>query len=268
MEKIKPVLKALLFGAIVLLFFICSSLIAKALKLSQNRTLVFQGGMMLLSTIIPIFYIGSKKYDRSDIGFNKISLESLKKLLFYIPLIIAIGLLFISFKKNTSVKSLIVQLFFYISVAIALEVYFRGVIQKEFRGKMHILPALIIIAVLYAACNMYYFNRITYSKYIMIFVGSSFAIAGILGIIIESKGSLIFTIIFNVLYLLIGVNFTGGGKKLFLGQALALSVLFIYGLYLLIIYMKKDKEPKIETEEKEETVEEEKQLEEPNMTLE
>ena len=89
MEKVKPILKALLFGAIMLLFFICSSLIAKSIKLSKNRTFIFQGGMMLLSTIIPIFYIGVKQYDKADIGFNKINASSLKKLLFYIPFVIA-----------------------------------------------------------------------------------------------------------------------------------------------------------------------------------
>ena len=249
MEKVKPILKALLFGAIMLLFFICSSLIAKSIKLSKNRTLIFQGGMMLLSTIIPIFYIGSKQYDKSDIGFNKINAASLKKLLFYVPFVIALGLLFISFNKSVSVKSLLVQAFFYISVAIAAEVYFRGVIQKEFRGKMHVLPSLIIVAVLYALCNMYYFNRITYMKHIIIFACASFAIAGILGIVIESTGNLLFTIIFNALYLLIGANYVADGKKIFLAQALALTVLFFYGLYLLIFYMKKDKEAKIENKE-------------------
>lgn len=249
MDKVKPILKALLFAAIMLLFILGSSLIAKALKLSTNRTYIFQGGVILLSTIVPIFYIGMKKYDKADIGFNKISLSSFKTLLFYIPFVIAIGLLFISFNKSVSVKSLIVQTFFFGSVAIAAEVYFRGVIQKEFRGKMHVLPSLIIIAVLYALCNMYYFNRVTYMKHIIVFACASFAIAGILGIVIESKGNLFFTIIFNALFLLIGANYIADGKRILLAQALALTVLFAYGLYLLLFYMKKDKEAKVENKE-------------------
>lgn len=249
MDKVKPILKALLFGAIMLLFFICSALIAKALKLTQNRTYLFQAGFMLLSTIVPLFYIGSKKYGASDIGFNKINGKNLKSLLFYLPLVIALPLLLIGFNKSASIKSLLIQAVFYGSVAIATEIYFRGLIQKEFRGHLHIFISLIIIAIIYAVCNMYYFNRITYMKHIIIFSLASFAIACILGMIIESKGNIIFTFIFNTIYLLLSTNCIRSAKKLILNQGICLSVLFVYGLFLLITYMKKDKQEKIENKE-------------------
>ena len=249
MDKVKPILKALLFGAIMLLFFICSALIAKALKLSQNNTFIFQGGMMLLSTIVPLFYIGAKKYDASDIGLNKINRTNLKKVLFYIPLIVALPLLLIYFNKKVTIESILVQLFFYISVAVATEVYFRGLIQKEFRGHYNVIVTLLIVSVLYAVCNMFYFNRITYMRHIIIFSGASFAIAAILGMIIESKGSIIFTAIFNVIYLLLSTNSIREAKKLILTQGLCLAVLFLYGLFLIITYMKNDKKEKIENKE-------------------
>lgn len=268
MEKVKPIIKALLFGAIMLLFFICSSLIAKALKLSANRTYIFQGGMMLLSTIVPIFYIGCKEYGASDIGLNKINLKSLKGLLFYLPLIVALCMLIISFNKKVTAKSLIIQLFYYGSVAVAAEIYFRGLIQKEFRGKYNIILTIIIVGLLYSLTNLYYYGRLSYLKHILIFSMGSFALAGINCMMVEKKGNIVITGIFNALYLLIGINYIADGKRLLLGQGLCWLVLLIYGLFLLLTYLKPSK-PKEEIEEtKEEVVEDTSTLEEPNMTLE
>ena len=269
MDKVKPILKALLFSAIMLLFYICSYYIAKALKLSVNRTYVFQGGMMLLSTLVPLFYIGVKQYGGEDVGLNKVNMKSLKGLLFYIPLILAICALFLAFKKNVPTKSLLVQLFFYLSAALAAEIYFRGLIQKEFRDHHHVVVALVIISLLYAVTNLYYYGRITGIKVILVLSCGQVAVAGINGIIIEKKGNLFFTTIFNALYVLVGANYIANGKKILLAQGLSWVVLLIYGLFLLITFLKPSKPKEEEVAEVEEkNPEEEVVLEEPNMTLE
>lgn len=240
MDKVKSIVKALLFGAIMLLFFVGSALIAKALKLSANRTYILQGGFALLSILVPIFYIGHKDYSASDIGFNKPTKGIMKRLLFYVPLLAVFSLL-ISFNKNLGIKSLIVQAFAYGSMAIACEVYFRAVIQKELRGKFNVLVGLIIIAIIYAAANMYYFKRVTSYKQIILLCAFSFCVAGITGIIIESKGNIIITALFNIIYLVLGINFVGGGKKILLAQGICMLILAIYGFYLLIMYFKDHK---------------------------
>ena len=268
MEKVKPIIKALLFGAIMLLFFICSSLIAKALKLSANRTYIFQGGMMLLSTVVPIFYIGVKGYGAADIGLNKFSSKSLKGLLFYLPLVVALCMLLISFNTKVAAKSLVIQLFYYGSVAIATEIYFRGLIQKEFRGKYNIIVVIVIVGLLYALTNLYYYGRLSYLKHILIFSMGSFALAGLNAMVIEKKGNIIITIIFNALYLLLGINYIANGKRLLLGQGLCWLVMFAYGVFLLFTYLKHSKPKEVVEETKEEPVEETAELEEPNMTLE
>lgn len=251
MDKFKSILKALLFGTIMLLFLICPALISKALKLSSNRALIFQGGMALLSIIVPLFYIGHKNYSSSDIGFNKPTKAIMKRLLFYLPLFLPLCALIIAFNKNTGIKSLVVIAFYALSVSIALEVYFRGVIQKEFRGKFNVLLGLIIIALIYAGCNAYYFNRVTSYKHIMMLCAFSFCVAGITGIVIESKGNIILTVLFNTLYLLLTINYTGRGKMLLLSQGICMAILFVYGLYLLVLYFKDHKVEKVAEPEEE-----------------
>lgn len=268
MDKFKSIIKALLFGAIMLLFLVCPALIAKALKLSANRALIFQGGMALLSIIIPVFYIGHKNYSSSDIGFNKFTKPTFKRLLFYFPLFLPLLALLIAFNKNIGFKSLVVYAFYAGSLAIALEVYFRGLIQKELRGKFNVLVALIIAAVIYAGCNMYYFNRITSYKQIILICSFSFCVAGITGIVIESKGNIIFTILFNAIYLLLTISFTGGGKKLLLSQGICMGILFVYGVYLLVLYFKDHKVEKVVEPEAQEEPKNDEFDEEGNITLE
>ena len=191
----------------------------------------------------------------------------MKLLLCYIPLFLPLAALFIAFNKNVGIKALIVQAFYAGTVAIALEVYFRGLIQKELRGKFNVLVALIIAAIIYAGCNMYYFNRVTSYKQIILICVFSFCVAGITGIVIESKGNIIFTFLFNVIYLLLTINFKGGGKKLLLSQGICMAILFVYGVYLLVLYFKNNEVEKIE--EPEEQKDEESDFdEEGNITLE
>ena len=268
MDKLKSIIKALLFGAIMLLFLVCPILIAKAMKLSGNRALIFQGGIALLSILVPIFYIGHKNYSAGEVGFNKPTKPIMKRLLFYFPLFLPLLALLIAFNKNVGMKTLVVQAFYVGSLAIALEVYFRGLIQTELRGKFNVLVALIIVAILYAGFNMYYFKRITSYKQIILTVAFSFCVAGITGIVIESKGNLIFTILFNAIYLLLTINFTGGGKKLLLSQGICMAILFVYGLYLLVLYFKDNKKEKVEEPEQIEESSKDEFDENGNITLE
>ena len=115
---------------------------------------------------------------------------------------------------------------------------------------------------------MYYFNRITSYKQIILICSFSFCVAGITGIVIESKGNIIFTILFNAIYLLLTISFTGGGKKLLLSQGICMGILFVYGVYLLVLYFKDHKVEKVVEPEAQEEPKNDEFDEEGNITLE
>ena len=265
MDKLKALSKSIIFALVMLLFLALSAIIAKAMKLSANRTYIFQGSIMLLSLLVPLFYIGSKGLKKEDLGFNKINKKTFLGVLFYIPFVIAILALAIQFKKATSTKGLIVMLYFFFCLAIAAEVYFRGLIQHFLRGKFHIIALVVICGLLFGCCNVYYLHKVTYMKHIAIFIVGSVAFAGVSSMIIEKKGSIIFTIILNALYFFMSINHATSGKKILLGQGICWVILFAYGLCMLIPYMKENKkleEPISKDEEQTTTNEVEDVLEE------
>ncbi len=249
MDKLKAMLKSILFGLIMLLFLALGAIIAKALKLSANRAYVFKGCFMLLSLIVPLLIIGSRRVSFSEIGFNKPNKKIMEGVAFYIPLILALIPLIFVFNKDIGAKSMIVILFYYGCVAIAAEVYFRGLIQHTLRGKLKIIPMLFFVCFLYAACNMYYLYTVKSIKHILILCVGSFAVAGITATIIEKKGFILFNIIFNALCLFIGSNYKASGKKLLVMYFAFCVIIFVYWLYLFITYTKANKKEQIENKE-------------------
>ena len=204
---------------------------------------------MLLSIVVPLFFVGSQNISFTEIGFNKQNKNIFKDLLFYIPLLFSLIPLVIFMKRGTSLKTMAVMFYFYLCVAIAAEIYFRGLIQHFLRGKFNIFVALIFAAILFTACNLYYFNRINYIKHIIVLSLGMFGISLLTGLIIEKKGLLFFTMIFNALYFFLSAGFIKSGKRLVIGQGICLAILFVYGVFMLITYMKKDKKDKIDNKE-------------------
>lgn len=248
MDKLKAILKSLVFGLIMCVFLIASALIAKALKLTTNRTYIFQGCIMLLSIIVPLLFAGSKDIGGASIGLNMPTKKSLKDILFYIPFIVAFIPLVVVLDKSGGIKQMVVAMFFFGCVAIASEVYFRGLIQSLLRTKFSIIPLVVICGLIFAACNAYYFNRITNIKHIAILIICSMAFAGVATMVIEAKGNILVLIVIDALYFFLTAYHDLPAKKLIFGQGICLGILFIYGMYMLIRFMKENKkdEPVIE----------------------
>ena len=246
MDKLKAISKALLFGLIMLAFLALSALLAKLLKLSPARTYVFQGGMMLISTLVPLLYFAKKNYSCGDFGLNKPTKKSFKAILFYIPFIICMIPFAISFKKTMGTKMLIVVLFYYGCLAVAAEVYFRGVIQNELRGKMPILACAFFAGILFGLCNMHYLNHIMSIKRNIILALGSIGFGGCAYMAIENKGNILFLIILNALYHFIASNFIKSGKTLLIAMAISCVLFLIYGIVMVIIYKKNNKVVKYE----------------------
>ena len=90
---------------------------------------------MLISLIIPIVYMCKFKISYKKIGLIIIENGSAKKVLFFLPLVIAEApFLLVGFRLN-SIKYIITLLFFTIAVGISEEIYFRGIILKLLEGK-------------------------------------------------------------------------------------------------------------------------------------
>lgn len=252
MDRLKAISKAFLFGLIMLAFLVVSALIAKALKLSAARTYLFESGFMLLSAIIPFLYAAKNNYTFTEIGFHKPNKKIAKDVLYLIPFIVALIPLAVLMNRSGGMKLMLVSLFFYACLAFASEMYFRGIIQKILEEKLPIAILVFFMGILYAFCNMFYFNRVTNYKYIIVLVTISAGFSGVLTMAMARKANIFFLGVLSCLFFFLLGHFNGG-KRLVISGGIACIILLIYGIIMLIGYIKENKKEVIKEEMNEAT---------------
>jgi hypothetical protein len=89
MLKDNPIIKSIIWTLAILVFPVSSGVIATVLKINDIQTMLLQGYFMLMSLIIPLVYMFKFKISFKKIRFKKIENGSVKKVLFFLPLIIA-----------------------------------------------------------------------------------------------------------------------------------------------------------------------------------
>lgn len=129
-DQITALCKALLWGLCVLLFPILSGTLAAVFALGALETLLLQGVFMLLSLVIPLCLIRTKRWSRSEIGFDQIDAAGCKRALYFVPLLTIFIPAAVRGFQIRSVAFCLCNLFLYLMVGISEEVYFRGIIPK------------------------------------------------------------------------------------------------------------------------------------------
>ena len=89
MIKDKPILKSIIWTFVILIFPVASGVIIQVLKMNNIQTMFIQGCFMIISLIIPLVYMRKFKISFKKIGLTKIEGGSAKKVLFFLPLVIA-----------------------------------------------------------------------------------------------------------------------------------------------------------------------------------
>ena len=132
-RKIIALYKDSLWGVCILLFPVFSGVLSTVLSLGTIETLFFQGLFMLVSLVIPLIFVLSSKWKWEEIGFGKYDIECSKKAYHFLPLItifIPVAIQGFYFKSIIYVCG---NLFLYLTVGIAEEIYFRGIIPQYLR---------------------------------------------------------------------------------------------------------------------------------------
>ncbi|MEW9080919.1 lysostaphin resistance A-like protein [Terrisporobacter glycolicus] len=149
MIKDKPILKSIIWTFVILIFPVVSGVITQVLMMNNIQTMFIQGCFMLISLIIPIVYMRKFKISFKKFGLIKIENGSAKKVLFFLPLVIAeTPFLLVGIRLN-SIKYIITLLFFTIAVGISEEIYFRGIILKLLEEKYPKKKSIIISALVF-----------------------------------------------------------------------------------------------------------------------
>lgn len=128
--KIIALYKASLWGICILLFPIFSGILSAVLSFGTIEALFFQSSFMLVSLVIPLILVLSGKWKWEEIGFRKYDADYSKKAYHFLPLItifIPVAMQGFYFKSTIYVFG---NLVLYLTVGIAEEIYFRGIIPK------------------------------------------------------------------------------------------------------------------------------------------
>lgn len=133
-EKIFALYKSLLWGICILLFPVFSGALSVILSLGTTETLFFQGLFMVLSLIIPLIFVLRGKWKWEEIGFGKYDIRGSKKAYHFLPLFAILIPAAIQGFYFKSIPYVFGNLFLYLAVGIAEEVYFRGIIPKYLRA--------------------------------------------------------------------------------------------------------------------------------------
>lgn len=129
-KKITAICKSFLWCGCILLFPIFTGVLSAVLSLETVETLFFQGLFMLASLVVPLIFVLSGRWKWEEIGFGKYDAECSKKAYYFLPLIavfIPVAIKGFYFKSAIYVLG---NLFLYLAVGIAEEIYFRGIIPK------------------------------------------------------------------------------------------------------------------------------------------
>jgi membrane protease YdiL (CAAX protease family) len=150
MNKFKAILFSLLWCLIILAFPIASGVIASISKLDKISTIILQGSFMLLSLVVPLVFLLTKKWNFKEIGFNKITKEGAKNVLYFLPLLLIFIPCSVQGFHVESIEYFFANLYLYLFVGIAEELYFRGIIPyylgKAFSTKWIIIISSLIFA--------------------------------------------------------------------------------------------------------------------------
>lgn len=141
--------RSVLWGICILLFPVFSGVLSALLALKTVETLFVQGIFMLLSLVIPLILVTAKKWRWSEIGFAKFDGNGCRKALYFLPLSAVLIPVAVRGFYAQSAAYVLGNLFLYLSVGIAEEVYFRGIIPKYLNRAFSNKGVIILSAVIF-----------------------------------------------------------------------------------------------------------------------
>lgn len=232
MEKTKPVLLSIVWTIVLLIFPVVSGIIVTVFKMNQIQIFLTQGCFMLLSIIIPMVYVCKKKIYIKEIGLRKMESGSIRKTLFFIPVVLCeLPLILggIDFKSFTYISALI---FFTLVVGISEELYFRGIILKLLKDKFSIKQTIMISALVFGIGH--FASILTGKSIIEVLLQIINAIVfGILAAeIVMLTKSLFPVIIWHLLFDFVNHISVVAGTSVYIAIGLQEIIMIIYALYL------------------------------------
>ena len=152
--KNKQVLRTVTALLILLVFFFAQGAAAVVFQLEGSVSALVRGGIILLLVICTLLYFAVRHKSIAVLGFCRLKEDSLKKLLFCVPLIVvALSHFVVGPASGLSIGLFAADLFLTLSIGMAEEIYFRGIICNVWLEKGP-YKAMVISAVLFGISHL------------------------------------------------------------------------------------------------------------------
>lgn len=237
-------LHSLLWVVIFLLFPICSSPLVLVFNLDYTATLFVQGGFIALSLVPIIICVLLKKWKWQEIGFGKFSLNTSKKKLFLVSLILIYIPVAMQGFYLRSVPYFLGNLFLYLFVAIAEELYFRGLIPHILSKKFSNTSSMIISVIIFGLAHTFLsFTSPDILTFILNILTS--LIFGWFAIEITALcGNIVPAIIVHFIFDFEGKIVAMDSNMLFITQIVRIGIMLIFSIIFTTLVFKKNKDAK------------------------
>lgn len=151
MRKSKAVIFSIIWAVVVIAFPVASGVIVVVSRADAISSRLIQTAFMLASTVVPFIYCKVKKISQKEILLKGIDKNGIKTCLFYLPLAAILLPMIVTGVNLSNTGYVLATLLFTLSVGIAEELYFRGIILRLLSKSFGALPVAFISLIIFGA---------------------------------------------------------------------------------------------------------------------
>lgn len=241
--KIKSVLFAFMWAVILTAFPVASGVIVVVSDADATSARLLQTAFMSLSVIVAFAYCKIKKVTLRKLLLKGLDKNGVRVCLFYIPLIVIL-LPMIATGVNLSGPGpgyIWATLLFTLSVGIAEELYFRGLILGLLRKAFAAVPAVLISALIFASCHASGAFLEPSMAMVLLSILNAFLFGCVAAGVALLTKNLIPLMIFHSLFDFFTYQMSATGTTLVIVYAARGTLMTIFAIYLLIALARQSK---------------------------
>lgn len=233
-------IKPLLWGILILLFPVTSGVLASVFSLNTVETHLLQGAFMYVAIVPPAVMVLMRKWEWKDIGFGSIDKRSCKRAKYFIPLLLLFVPVTVRGFQIESWEMVFSNLFLYLAVGIAEELYFRGMIpfylEKDFSRSGVVCISTVIFGLEHSATALSGSNALE----TMLIVVNALLFGWMAMEIVILSGNILPTVLIHFLFDFETKVVAMKGAELFQAELLRGAMMFIMAVWLTVLVRKKE----------------------------
>ena len=234
-----PVIASVLWALLLLVFYFASGFTIAVTKASATNAMLIRAACVFASCLLGLIYIWQSKHSFSEFGFKGLPKKSIRKVLYFLPLIaMEIVPLFAGFKVENDFKYILAALACTLCVGFAEELYFRGFILSILKAK-GLKFAIIVSSVLFGCSHLLNIAGGAGIAETIMQIFFAFFFGFVCAEILILTGSILPIMLWHTLHDFISFT-TNEGSEAFviIGAAIQTAVLISFGVYLLTVLRK------------------------------